>query len=177
MLFQLRLHVDHKSQHTVLQTQTGRQVHTDKHSQSFCFKINRPDKMFACGPFSKERVSHPQNFVQFSDVGLLRFYQLVHHMSENTETFLYPSCRQMFCLLQLELVSKKPSMLCLLPGYLHFPTLSSCIVQELCESRGGHPGPSVLTSLLVSMDVKIYWTVLWHWSQLVPNMSTDIWGH
>ena len=32
------------------------------------------------------------------------------------------------------------------------------IVQELCESRGGRPGLSVLTSLLVSVDVKIYWT-------------------
>ena len=49
------------------------------------------------------------------------------------------------------------------------------IVQELWESRGGRPGLSVLTSLLVSVDVKIYWTVLRHWSQLVPNMSTDIW--
>ena len=28
--------------------------------------------------------------------------------------------------------------------------------QELCESRGGRPGLSVLTSLLVSVDVKIY---------------------
>ena len=51
------------------------------------------------------------------------------------------------------------------------------IVQELCESRGGRPGLSVLTSLLVSVDVKIYWTLLRHWSQFVPNMSTDIWGH
>ena len=32
----------------------------------------------------------------------------------------------------------------------------SSIVQELCESRGGRPGLSVLTSLLVSVDVKIY---------------------
>ena len=48
------------------------------------------------------------------------------------------------------------------------------IVQELCESRGGRPGLSVLTSLLVSVDVKIYCTVLRHWSQLAPNMSTDI---
>ena len=54
---------------------------------------------------------------------------------------------------------------------------SRLIVQELCESRGGCPGLSVLTSLLVSVDVKIYWTVLRHWSQLVPNMSHDIWGH
>ena len=30
------------------------------------------------------------------------------------------------------------------------------IVQELCESGGGRPGLSVLTSLLVSVDVKIY---------------------
>ena len=48
------------------------------------------------------------------------------------------------------------------------------IVQELCESRGGRPGLSVLTSLLVSVAVKIYCTVLRHWSQLVPNRSTDI---
>ena len=30
------------------------------------------------------------------------------------------------------------------------------IVQELCESPGGRPGLSVLTSLLVSVDVKLY---------------------
>ena len=30
------------------------------------------------------------------------------------------------------------------------------IVQELCESRGGRPGLSLLTSLLASVDVKIY---------------------
>ena len=30
------------------------------------------------------------------------------------------------------------------------------IVQELCESRGGRPGLSVLTSLLVSVDVNLY---------------------
>ncbi len=53
-------------------------------------------------------------------------------------------------------------------------TNGSIIVQELCESRGGRPGLSVLTSLLVSVDVKIYCTVLRHWSQLVPNMSHDI---
>ena len=28
------------------------------------------------------------------------------------------------------------------------------IVQELCESRGGRPGLSVLMSLMVSVDVK-----------------------
>ena len=30
------------------------------------------------------------------------------------------------------------------------------IVQELCESGGGRPGLSVLTNLLVSVDVKLY---------------------
>ena len=35
-------------------------------------------------------------------------------------------------------------------------TVSVFIVQELCESRGGRPGLSVLTSLLVSVDVKNY---------------------
>ena len=30
------------------------------------------------------------------------------------------------------------------------------VVQELCESRGGRPGLSVLTSLLVSVDVNLY---------------------
>ena len=30
------------------------------------------------------------------------------------------------------------------------------IVQELCESRGGRPELSVLTGLLVSVDVKLY---------------------
>ena len=34
--------------------------------------------------------------------------------------------------------------------------LENFTVQELCESRGGRPGLSVLTSLLVSVDVKIY---------------------
>ena len=34
--------------------------------------------------------------------------------------------------------------------------LSTVIVHELCESRGGRPGLSVLTSLLVSVHVKLY---------------------
>ena len=34
--------------------------------------------------------------------------------------------------------------------------VDSAVVQELCESRGGRPGLSVLTSLLVSVDVKNY---------------------
>ena len=50
-------------------------------------------------------------------------------------------------------------------------------VEELCESRGGRPGLSVLTSLAVSVDVKQHWTMLRHWSQFVPNTSTDIRGH
>ena len=50
---------------------------------------------------------------------------------------------------------------------------ATVIVQELCESRGGRPALSVLTSLLASVGVKIYGTMLTHWSQLVPNMSAD----
>ena len=45
--------------------------------------------------------------------------------------------------------------------FTYFDTISapnsisnSSIVQELCESRGGLPGLSVLTSLVVSVDVK-----------------------
>ena len=41
------------------------------------------------------------------------------------------------------------------------------------ESRGGCPGLSVLMSLTVSVDVKQQWTMLRHWSQFVPNMSTQ----
>jgi len=33
---------------------------------------------------------------------------------------------------------------------------ATVVVQELCESRGGRPGLSVLTSLMVSVDVKLY---------------------
>ena len=43
------------------------------------------------------------------------------------------------------------------PSFLNaFIVLIYVIVQELCESRGGRPGLSVLTSLLVSVDVKLY---------------------
>ena len=36
------------------------------------------------------------------------------------------------------------------------PGAMDIIVQKLCESRGGRPGLSVLTSLTVSVDVKLY---------------------
>ena len=49
-------------------------------------------------------------------------------------------------------------------------------VWELCESQGSCPGLSILMSLMVCVGVKQHWTVLWHWSQFVPNMSTDIRG-
>ena len=49
--------------------------------------------------------------------------------------------------------------------------------EELCWVRGGRPGLCILTSLMVSVDVKQYWIMLTHWSQLVPNTSTDIRGH
>ena len=40
--------------------------------------------------------------------------------------------------------------------YLLICDFAFFIVQELCESRGGRPGLSVLTSFLVSVEVKIY---------------------
>ena len=40
--------------------------------------------------------------------------------------------------------------------YMYLYVYMSIIVQELRESRGGRPGLSVLTSLLVSVDVKNY---------------------
>ena len=57
---------------------------------------------------------------------------------------------------------------------IHYLSVTSSVVrvQELCESRGSRPGLPVLMSLMVSVDVKQHWTVLTHWSQFVPNMST-----
>ena len=40
--------------------------------------------------------------------------------------------------------------------FCKYQKLNILIVQELCESRGGRPELSVLTSLLASVDVKIY---------------------
>ena len=40
--------------------------------------------------------------------------------------------------------------------YLNYVGELQAIVQELCESRGGRPELSVLTSVLVSVDVKLY---------------------
>ena len=65
------------------------------------------------------------------------------------------------------------SFLIVWPPFKRQVLLRAQWAQELCESRGGRPGLSVLTSLMVSVDVKQYWTMLTHWSQLVPNKSTD----
>ena len=61
--------------------------------------------------------------------------------------------------------------------YLLVESCFTSRVQELCESRGGRPGLSVLMSLTVFVGVKQHWTMLRHWSQFVPDMSTDIRGH
>ena len=59
---------------------------------------------------------------------------------------------------------------------VYWSAQSSGAVSE--STRGGSPGLFVLTSLMVSVNVKQYWTMLRHWSQFVPNnMSTDIRGH
>jgi len=61
--------------------------------------------------------------------------------------------------------------------YSYFCGYWRLIVQELCESRGDRPGLSVLTSLMVSVDVKLYWTVLTHGlslSLIFQPISEDI---
>ena len=75
-----------------------------------------------------------------------------------------------------------PGLHCVRQGWMTaichpFLLLQLYRVQELCESRGGRPGFSVLMSLMVSVDVKQYWIVLRHWSQFVPSMPADIRGH
>ena len=40
--------------------------------------------------------------------------------------------------------------------YIYMSMLMPCLVMELCESRGGRPGLSVLTNLMVSVNVKLY---------------------
>ena len=45
--------------------------------------------------------------------------------------------------------------------------------QELCESWSGCPALPILISLMVSVDVNQHWTMHTHWSQFVPNISTQ----
>ena len=86
------------------------------------------------------------------------------------------------CLLYCSAVSQTQWLLWTLTGSETQHSESACgtcvhecvwIVQELCESRGGHPRLSVLMSLLVSVDVKNYWTMFRHWSQLVPQLTSE----
>ena len=49
-------------------------------------------------------------------------------------------------------------------------------VQELCESRGGRSGAFRPNEPYGFRGRKAILTMLTHWSQLVPNMSTDIRG-
>ena len=74
-------------------------------------------------------------------------------------------CAHLFCVLSLSLsLSSHASTVSLLEsGEKHY--IKAIIIISLslaayssgaCESRGGRPGMSVLTSLLVSVDVKLY---------------------
>ena len=65
------------------------------------------------------------------------------------------------CLLLLHPVCKAVPGMIIFRGHIGsdlaaYRSFSVATVQELCESRGGRPGLSVLTSLLVSVDVKNY---------------------
>ena len=50
----------------------------------------------------------------------------------------------------------------------------SHVVEELCESGGGPYWAVRRTRLLVSVDVKLYWTMLRHWSQLVMSLICQL---
>ena len=58
--------------------------------------------------------------------------------------------------MQRGLASRAASKLSRRTKKKHARERKDVIVQELCESRGGRPGLSVLTSLLVFVDVKLY---------------------
>ena len=114
-----------------------------------------------------------------SNFSVLDYFRAVYGMSNEIFWVLvhWGSISKRLRTSQLVAVTTSTCCTCVRAPKLRALRHSLCIVQELCESRGGRPGLSVLTSLLVSVDVKNYWTVLRHWSQLVPNMSNDIWGH
>ena len=102
------------------------------------------------------------------------------HMSIRRFVFLFfageVDTRFSFCAVACLSLLVSFSLFCMFMFYIYVYVYGSVRVQELCESQGGRPGLSVLTSLTVSVDVKQHWTVLRHWSQFVPNMSTDIRG-
>ena len=85
-----------------------------------------------------------------------------HQWSTVTQSVYYSSCDSSAAPSSSK--SEKGALEPSLPGELHtcrlytldFQSWQYVIVQELCESRGGRPGLSVLTSLLVSVDVKLY---------------------
>ena len=64
----------------------------------------------------------------------------------------------LFCVLKKGLTPtiRTSVVFCHILNKCHFEPFISVIVQELCESRGDRPGLSVLTSLLVSVDIKLY---------------------
>ena len=68
---------------------------------------------------------------------------------QSTETSSLNLLRLVFIILKLVFHQLRP-----FKNKAHMHT--ELIVQELCESRGGRPGLSVLRSLLVSVDVKLY---------------------
>ena len=74
----------------------------------------------------------------------------------STETSILSTETSSLNLLRLVFIILKPVLhqLCPFKSNAHMHT--ELIVQELCESRGGRPGLSVLTSLPVSVDVKLY---------------------
>ena len=54
-------------------------------------------------------------------------------------------------------------------------------ITTVARKKSGHSAKSAGGRLQLNTHTPyvcgFYWTVLRHWSQLVPNMSNDIWGH
>ena len=111
--------------------------------------------------------------VTFTCIGKRYLFHVAH-----TSVITHCLCRFWLACLQLNTVVHKVTFKTWIwkrfYPYAAHKGVCLCIDLGAGESRGGRPGLSVLTSLLVSVDVKLYWTMLWHWSQLVPNMSADI---
>ena len=83
---------------------------------------------------------------------------VVDRRSRNPLYYYYPKLEALVydILPSLEEGAGKRCSECVFIHASNLLVLPLLIVQELCESRGGSPGLSVLTSLLVSVDVKLY---------------------
>ena len=109
-------------------------------------------KYSACTPFTRN--SHPihtRHLPPRRGVSAGRAQAMAFFMASKTSLkFLFQSLHRLPVQQRIQYKINALCYKCITRNALSY------IVQELCESRGGRPGLSVLTSLLVSVDVKIY---------------------